>query len=163
MSDDSMGFVEIDDEPIGEPVGDLPDDPKPSDKAPRKIRETREKKKTPLPPWRAGQISKFVAGLYTTGGNLFIARGQEDYGQSIIDIAEPAGVVWEKLAKRHEWLRRFFDRIMTTGELSELFMIHFPLFMLALRDLGLLRPMNMQITEEFAEEMAKEARSNHAA
>lgn len=124
------------------------------DRTPRKVKT--EKPKSPLPPWRAGAISKWVGAIYDSGGTALITLGHADYGQCVKDIAEPAGICWEKLAKRHEWLRRFFDRIMTGSEISEIVWVHFPLFMLMLKDMGLLRPMNFAITEEFADEMKQE-------
>ena len=150
-----MSTVEFTDSPDDVVIGEGESK---ADKVPRRVKST-PPKKSPLPPFRAGVISKFMKQVYEAGGGALINFGHEDYGQSIIDIAEPAGIVWEKLAKRHEWLRRFFDRIMTTSEFSELFWIHFPILMLVMKDTGLLRPMTASVTEEFAEEMAKEARN----
>jgi hypothetical protein len=112
--------------------------------------------KPAMAPWKNGAIAAFVTRLYKMGGTFFQTMGREQYGQAIIDISEPAGVVWEKLAKRHEWLRRFFDRLMSTSDMSELFWVHFPLFLLVVNDMGLLRRVENSetgINAEFQAEM----------
>lgn len=158
----TVEFEETDVDPTAkESLVDSEAKAKSQDKRPRRVRE--EKKKAPLPTWRNGVISKWVAGIYEAGGTALSTLGHADYGQCMKDVAEPAGVCWEKLAKRHEWLRRFFDRVMSGGEVSEIIWVHFPLFMLALKDMGLLHPMNFSITQEFADEMANEMEAKNAA
>lgn len=152
----TIDFQETETDPkISEPLVDSEAKARAKDRTPRRIKQD-PKPKSPLPPWRSGAISKWVTAMYDSGGTALITLGHADYGQCVKDIAEPAGQCWEKLAKRHEWLRRFFDRIMTGSEISEIVWVHFPLFMLALKDMGLLRPMNWAITQEFADEMARE-------
>jgi len=158
-----VDFEETDTDPTvkNEPLVDSETKARQNDKAPRKVKG--EKKKSPLPPWRSGAIAKWVTAIYDSGGTALVTLGHADYGQCVKDIAEPAGICWEKLAKRHEWLRRFFDRIMTGSEFSEIIWVHFPIFMLMLKDMGLLRPMNFAITQEFADEMASEMAAKDAA
>ena len=159
MTTPTIEFEDTETDPRGsEPLVDSEVKAKARDKTPRRVKQE-PKAKSPLPPWRAGAIAKWTAAVYDSGGTALITLGHADYGQCIKDIAEPAGMCWEKLAKRHEWLRRFFDRVMTGSELSEIVWVHFPLLMLALKDMGLLRPMNWAITKEFADEMENEMQS----
>ena len=148
---------------VGAPATEFVDAPEAPEVEPdvkprsRRSRKTETPKK--IPTFRAGQISKFAADIYRAAGGTLTAMGRETYGAQLIAIAEPAGAVWEKLARRHEWLRRFFDKIMTGSEFSELFWVHFPLFVLVLNDLGILNPQNFarEVADELREEMADNA------
>lgn len=121
----------------------------------RALKDEEPKKRQPLPPWKTGQISQFVEQLYTLGGSSLIGLGNERYGQVFVNIAEPAGQAWEKVARRHEWLRRFFDKIMSGSEITELVMAHAPIIVMLFSDAGLLRLSNSQVAQDFNDELSK--------
>lgn len=116
-------------------------------------------KKTPLPPWRANAIAQWVEQCYTTLGSILKMNSDPEIaniGNGLVSIAEPAGKAWEKLAKRHEWLRRVFDRLMTSSDLAEIFWIHFPVFMPVLAKWGPFRQGLNDLSSEFEDAMAEE-------
>lgn len=121
---------------------------------------TRDRKETAtLPRWKDGAIAAFVTQVYMMGGSALKGSRNErlqQYGEVCIMVGEPAGIVWEKLAKRHEALRRFFAKCMEGSEYTELMMVHAPIFMMIFADMGILR-VPQHIVDEFDEEMAKVA------
>lgn len=114
--------------------------------------------KAPLPKFVPGQISGFVERVYKALGGIALMNGDPEIriiGQGFIDCAEAAGIAWEKVAKRNEIVRRFFDRIMTTSDLGELFWAHLPILVPLVQRFGPLRSTISGLQEEFEEEFQK--------
>lgn len=116
-------------------------------------------------PWKAGAIASFTTQGYHAIANVCRTFGWNDWADVFDTIAEPAGPAWEKVAKRNEVVRRMFDRIMTTGDFSELLWAHFPLFVFAAGKGGLFnRVMTDGVGAEFTtalqEEMRREENDN---
>lgn len=111
------------------------------------------KPKTPVPQLKANAVAAFVEQAYTMAGAGFILMGRVAYGEALQTIAKPAGEVWDKLAKRHETLRKIFHRLMETSEFSELFWVHMPLLMLFVNDAGLFK--RVGLLGEFDDELSK--------
>lgn len=147
IEDDEPPPVEEDESPVTVKRGrgrPRKEDSKPS------VRSVR----TPLPRWKDGAISEFATKIYTVGGATLAASKNEraqDYGTAFMGIAEPAGIAWEKIAKRNEIVRRFFDKLMTGGDVTELIFAHAPLFVMMFSDMGILRFNGLK--EEFETEM----------
>lgn len=119
-------------------------------------------KRSPLPPWRVNAIANWVSQIYTTLGSLLGSNPDPEIkqlAQGLIAIAEPAGAAWEKLAKRHEWLRRLFDKLMTSSDLAEIFWIHVPIFVPILRKWGPFRQGMDNIADEFSREFTEQTTS----
>lgn len=118
-------------------------------------KESRAKK--PLPRWKDGQISTFCERVYKAAGGACLLNSDPEIrliGQSLIECAYQAGQAWEKVAKRHEIVRRFFERIMTTSDLGELFWAHLPILVPVFRRFGPLRGTIDGLQEEFNREYA---------
>ena len=119
-------------------------------------RPPRERKpKAPLPRWRDGQISAFCERLYKAMGGVLLMNPDPEIriiGQGFVDSAIPASIAWEKVAKRHEIVRRFFERIMTSSELGELFWAHLPILVPFFRRFGPMRGSFDNLQEEFDRE-----------
>lgn len=123
------------------------------------------KQRAPLPRWKDGQISGFCDRVYKAAGGVCLLNPDVEIrliGQGLIDSAGPAGVAWEKVAKRHEIVRRFFERIMTTSDMGELFWAHLPILIPFFRRFGPMRGSFEGLQEEFADEYAR-AESESAA
>lgn len=120
---------------------------------------TKESKvKKPLPRWKDGQISTFCERVYKAAGGACLLNSDPEIrliGQSLIECAYQAGQAWEKVAKRHEIVRRFFERIMTTSDLGELFWAHLPILVPVFRRFGPLRGTIDGLQEEFNREYAE--------
>ena len=131
----------------------------PADSKPKNSRGQSASKKSPLPPWKAGAISAWVQQLYVTAGTFLKVNSDPEVaaiGDGLVNIAEPAGKAWESLAKRHEWLRRMFDKLMTTSEIGEIFWIHVPVFIPVLSKYGPFRQKIADFTSEFEAEMSSQ-------
>ena len=115
------------------------------------------KPKRPLSRWKDGAISTFCERVYKAAGGACLLNSDPEIrliGQSLIECAYQAGEAWEKVAKRHEVVRRFFDRIMTTSDLGELFWAHLPILVPVFRRFGPLRSTIDGLQEEFNREYA---------
>ena len=115
---------------------------KPSTKPPR-----------PVPPWKEGAIAKFAQGLYETVGGM-----GEPFdpicGAAFTRVAEPAGKAWEKLAKQHIGVRRFFGYIMSGSTIAEVLIVHAPLALAIVSHHGPFRIAGLDhLGEEFDEQL----------
>ena len=141
--------------------------------APRRRRTTlrggpapkKQRAKKPLPRWKDGNISAFCERVYKSAGGVLLFNPDPEIrliGQSLIECAVPAGIAWEKVAKRHEVIRRFFDRIMTTSDLGELFWAHLPVLVPVFRRFGPLRGTVEGLQEEFEREFTDASEASAA-
>lgn len=126
-----------------------------------KTRRTPAAKRAPASaPWKSGAISSFATSGYRSAASLMRVWGWADWAAICDEIAEPAGNAWEKVAKRNEAVKRLFDRLMQTGEFSELLWAHFPLFVFAAGKAGVFqRVMTDGVGAEFNTALAEEMRS----
>ena len=118
-------------------------------------RASTAKPSKPMPRWKDGQIAQFVERVYKTAGGMLLLNPDPEIriiAQTIIQCAEQAGIAWEKVAKRHEVIRRMFDRLMTTSDLGELFWAHVPILVPVLRKFGPFRGTIEGLEDEFASE-----------
>lgn len=117
-------------------------------------------KKPPTVPWKNGAIAAFATKGYQSAATLMRMWGWNDWADVFEQIAEPAGTAWEKVAKRNEAVKRLFDRLMQTGEFSELLWAHFPLFVFAAGKGGLFqRVMTDGVGAEFTTQLTEEMRN----
>ncbi len=121
----------------------------------RRSTGTAKRDKPALQPWKAGAIAAHVTRLYKLAAFLSRARGATELAEAIEMTAEPAGRAWEKLAKqqRYEWLRRFFEWSMATGDLGDLAMAHAPLAMYVANRAGLFGTVAQEFQTELNNEM----------
>jgi hypothetical protein len=126
----------------------------------RKAKIPREPKvKKPLPRWKDGAISAYAEKIYKAAGAAALLNHDPEIrhiGQQMIECAYQCGEAWEKVAKRNELVRRFFDRIMTTSDMGELFWAHIPILIPILRKFGPFRSNFANIQEQFEEEFANQ-------
>lgn len=93
----------------------------------------------PLPPFRAGVISKGVNRLYRRAGRL-IRMWDTDIGTAVIactvksddddaDDDTTVGEAWENLAKGNPRVRAFLLKLLEGGAVTALFVAHLPILM----------------------------------
>lgn len=127
----------------------------------RRVKLTKDPKpKKPLPRWKDGAISTFAERVYKTVGSMAMLNNDPEIrliGQQLTEIAYQCGEAWEKVAKRNEMVRRFFDRVMTTSDMGELFWVHVPVLIPVLRKFGPFRSAFANVQEQFEEEFDRAA------
>ncbi|MGH3570861.1 MAG: hypothetical protein ACRDUW_03380 [Pseudonocardiaceae bacterium] len=147
MSDKPLTDYNITDAPStgGDPFATPPNNKKKPPSNPNR------KAPGPLPPWREGAIAKWCTDIYTIAGN-FIVAFDPVCGNAVLQIAEPVGKVYEKLAKQDNAWRRFFGWAMSGSTMAELVMAHAALGVAIMTHHGPFRT----ATENMAEMMSEQ-------
>jgi hypothetical protein len=135
------------------PLIDYTVDPSPFEKVKRPVgNKAATKPSKPLPTWKDGQISGFATSTYNTIAGI-IESVDPGFSAALKDIAEPAGKAWEKLAKQHVSVRRLFMFLMSGSTMTEVVMVHMPLFAYLATRYGPFRITNDALGDEFMENL----------
>lgn len=99
----------------------------------------------PLPPFRAGSISKGVNGLYRRAGRL-IRMWDMEVGSAVIASTQKideddltVGEAWEQLAKTNPRIRAFLLKMLSGGAWTGLFTAHLPILLAVMMKDGIRR------------------------
>lgn len=135
------------------PLIDYTVDPSPFEKTKRtSVGKATSKPSKPLPTWKDGQIAAFATSTYHTIGGI-IDSVDPGFAEVLKDIAEPAGKAWEKLAKQHVSVRRFFVFLMSGSTMTEVVMVHMPMFAYLATRYGPFRVTSDALGDEFMDHL----------
>lgn len=110
--------------------------------------------RAPLPTWREGAIAEWTEKAYVALGEM-VSPFDEAFGTAMVTIAEPAGRTWEKIAKQNINVRRWFARLMQGSAVTELLMVHMPLFMVVIARVNPMRSSVERMATEFEKEFSE--------